>query len=540
MRLPASEKGLAALALALIGRPCGLSPGEQALKCASPARIDADTVRILRDSILAGGDPLGEVFAVLRSATDRRALGAVYTPAPVIAAMLAWAEGEGAPARVVDPGAGSGRFLVAAAKRFPNAKLVAIEIDPLAALLLRANVSVLGLSERTEVRVDDYRATPELPWIAGRTLFIGNPPYVRHHDIPAAWKSWFSATAARRSIRASKLAGLHIHFFFRTLELARKGDFGAFITSAEWLDVNYGSSLRELLADGLGGSALHVIDPKAMPFADAATTGAITCFRVGRRPKALTVRAVPSLGHLESLSDGISVPWKEVEKARRWSVIVRPTSKPPAGYIELGELFRVSRGQVTGKNDIWIAGERAAGLPPDVLVPTVTKARELLSAGPMLSVAEHLRRVVNLPVDLEEIDAAYRRAVERFLKWAKSAGAADGYVARHRRAWWSVLLYDPAPVICTYMARRPPAFVRNLCDARHLNIAHGLYPRESIAECALSRLLDYLRNNVSTSSGRTYAGGLTKFEPRELERLPIPALEMLCHETTTRLDTSRA
>jgi hypothetical protein len=58
--------------------------------------------------------------------------------------------------------------------------------------------------------------------------------------------------------RASTLAGLHLHFFVRTLQLARSGDFGAFITSAEWLDVNYGDALRRLLADRLGGVALHV------------------------------------------------------------------------------------------------------------------------------------------------------------------------------------------------------------------------------------------------------------------------------------------
>lgn len=212
--------------------------------------------------------------------------------------------------------------------------------------------------------------------------------------------------------RASTLAGLHLHFFVRTLQLARSGDFGAFITSAEWLDVNYGDALRRLLAHRLGGVALHVLEPAAMPFADVLTTGAITCFRVDHRPKSMRVRAVPTIEALNGLSTGVLVPWKELRKAPRWSVIVRPAASPPAGYIELGDLCRVRRGQVTGSNSIWIAGHHAKGLPERVLKPTVTKARELLAAGDALTAADKLKRVIDLPVDLDE-DISHQKIEQR-------------------------------------------------------------------------------------------------------------------------------
>ena len=101
--------------------------------------------------------------------------------------------------------------------------------------------------------------------------------------------------------------------------------------------------------------------------------------------------------------------------------------------------------------------------------------------------------------------------------------ADKSYIAGNRRAWWAVELRDPAPLLCTYMARRPPAFVRNPCGARHLNIAHGIYPREPLAAGTLDALANWLQQNVCTSAGRTYAGGLTKFEPREIERILIPS-----------------
>ena len=98
----------------------------------------------------------------------------------------------------------AGRFLLAAGKAFPDAELVAVEIDPLAALLLRANAAVHGVTDRLTLRIADYRATA-LPEIDGRTLFPGNPPHVRHHAVAPEWKQWLSETAARFGFRASRV-----------------------------------------------------------------------------------------------------------------------------------------------------------------------------------------------------------------------------------------------------------------------------------------------------------------------------------------------
>ena len=411
-------------------------------------------------------------------------------------------------------------FLLAAAARFPEAALVGIEIDPVAALLLRANLTARGLMHRATVLVGDYRAMP-LPPIAGRTLFIGNPPYLRHHGIAPEWKDWYAATARRFDVKASRLAGLHLHFFLRTLELARPGDLGCYVTAAEWLDVNYGSALRHLLATQLGVTALHRLDPKALPFADAVTTGVIAGFEIGPAPEHVRVDHVASVAALADLSGGADVPRNLLAAAPRWTLITRPGKAVPPGWIELGEICRVHRGQVTGGNAIWIAGPHSADLPPQFLVPTITKARELL-AGEVLRDPKHLRRVIDLPPDLDAVPA--RAAVDRFLAWARAHGADRSYIARHRKAWWSVELKAPAPILCTYMARRPPAFVRNLCGARHINIAHGLYPRAPLDDAMLDALAAFLRENVAQAAGRTYAGGLTKFEPKELERVLVPPL----------------
>jgi len=525
----ANERELAGVAVALGAAEIGpLSPQELSIVRRLPTTSSEFTKKRLnriREMILAGFDPLGHGFCVLRTTERRREDGATYTPSPIVNSMIEWAAGQRCPGRVVDPGVGSARFLIRAGQSFPKAQLVGIDVDPLATLIARANLAIAGFAQRTRIVVGDYRDFADKANL--KTLYIGNPPYVRHHQIPAKWKEWLSHEAERLGHTASQLAGLHVYFYLATVKNAQSGDFGAFITAAEWLDVNYGALVRSLILKELGGQSITVIDPTAQPFPDAATTAAITTFEIASKPTSLYFRRIGNLCELDGLGSGRKISRDRLSAQARWSYLTRPTERAPEGYVELGELCRVHRGQVTGSNEVWIAGEHSEGLPQSLLFPTITRAREVFAAEGLLRDASRLRKVIDLPVDLDELEKEERRAVEKFLKVARSMGANRGYVAEHRKAWWSVGLRAPAAIIATYMARRPPAFALNKAEARHINVAHGLYPRVLLTPPQQSALVHFMQRNISQESGRTYAGGLTKFEPREMERLMVPSPQML-------------
>lgn len=522
-----SEPELAGLALALgAKRVRGWSAAESELAERSTP-VPPGLVGAARRAIRSGADPLGTALCGLRSPEGRRLQGATYTPATIVEAMLRWAAATRRSfARIVEPGVGSARFLVAAGRRFRRSSLVGVELDPLAALLARAHLAASGMGNRAEILVQDFRDFVA-PDGQGSTLWIGNPPYVRHHLIEPFWKQWLTETARSRGFRAGQLAGLHVHFFLATACKAKAGDVGAFITAAEWLDVNYGRLVRELFLGPLGGRSITVIEPTARPFPDAATTATICCFDPGTKPRSIRLRRVESLDTLSDLADGRLVRRERLEAATRWTSLTRVRRKLPEGFVELGELCRVHRGQVTGANKVWIAGQHSVGLPASVLFPSVTRARELFGAHGVLADASPLRRVIDLPPDLGSLERDDRKAVESFIDVARRLGADRGFIARNRKAWWSVGLREPAPILATYMARRPPAFVRNKADARHINIAHGIYPRDPLTDVALAVLAHHLARTVELGSGRTYAGGLTKFEPKEMERLLVPDVPTL-------------
>jgi hypothetical protein len=529
--VPTPTSELLGLALALGARQVrGWSPAEEALA------TDLDDVPDLplfaaREAIERGEDPLGETFCRIFSNEERRPKGATYTPQPIVDAMLEWAATRIVPRRVVDPGAGSARFLVAAGRRFPDAELIAVEIDPMAAMLARGHLAAAGFAERAHVILEDFRSLA-LPRIDGATLFLGNPPYVRHHLIEPDWKQWFSETARRFGHDASQLAGLHVHFFLATAAHGRPGDVGVFITAAEWLDVNYGRLVRELLVGPLGVHEIQIVEPTADPFPGTQTTAVITGFRIGEASPSIGFRRISTLAELGTLQSDRRVSRTHLASANRWTPLTRADMCRREGFVELGELCRVHRGQVTGSNDVWITTGNPFGLPDDVLFASVTKARELFSAAGALTDISKLRRVIDLPVDLAGFDRSTRRRIDQFLTHAEARGARDGYIARTRKAWWSVGLREPAPILASYMARRPPAFVRNPVGARHINIAHGLYPRVPLSDAQLDMLAAFLSGNVRAHEGRTYAGGLTKFEPREMERLWVPIPDLLAEYTS--------
>jgi len=508
------------LGAARFGGP--LSVAEERLSksaMATTARTEPELLEVAARSMLAGQDPLGAMFCELRPAATRRKSGAIYTPPEIVRPMVDWTLAMD-PSRVVDAGAGSGRFSLAVSHKSPSMQLIAVDADPLATILTRAALAVAG-HKNSLVLNSDY-TTVRLPVSTGRTAFLGNPPYVRHHDLTSRTKDWAQAAARQLNQPMSGLAGLHAYFFLSTAMMGARGDVGCFVTSSEWLDVNYGAVIRELLLGPLGGSAIHVLEPTAAAFQQTATTAAITCFTVGDRPKSMRLRRVKAVSEIDPLTGGRQVSRERLAEARRWTPFLRAKVKAPEGYIELGELCSVHRGTVTGSNSVWIREAYDDSLPSTVLLPSVTRALELFAAGDVLADSAELRRVVALPEDLDMLDRPEREAVTRFLETAKRAGAADGYVARNRKAWWSVGLREPAPILATYMARRAPAFVRNLAEARHVNIAHGLYPRGPLSKTALDRLAAALRSSVTVAQGRTYAGGLTKFEPKEMERLLVP------------------
>lgn len=434
-------------------------------------------------------------------ATPRQRLGQVATPAALADAMAAWAlAGARPPGTLLEPGSGGFVFTRAALRRVAGLRATGIELDPAAGRAPPGVRLVIG-----DFLDDGVLAGAQFDAV------LCNPPYVRHHHLEAGYKAEVAARlGGRAGVALSGLAGTHIYFLLRALELAAPGARVAFVTGAEWLEAGYGGAVRRWLVERGWLRAVLVAAPEAEVFPGVLSTAAVVLLEKSFSPAGVAHAVGLSVDELVAATaaggEGVA---RVALGGDRWTAPAGDASGP-----RLGDRFRVRRGVATGANDFFVldaARVKGLGIPARHLVPCV--------AGPRDLSPRFLLRVAG---------GRPGRAVERYLAEGQALGLDARYLCRTRDPWYRVEAVAPAPLLLGYMARTGIRVVDNRRrGAVHLNLFHGIYPRPETPVRLVVALRDYLQSPAGQAAARAaarrYAGGLMKLEPRDVERIRVPA-----------------
>jgi adenine-specific DNA-methyltransferase len=238
------------------------------------------------------------LYPALLPERERSALGAYYTPFALCARLFDQATEAGVDwlsAKVLDPAAGGGAFLMHAALRMREAmkdctpafvlaqigrRLLGLELDALAAGFAQAALEVLladlavasGRPVPAMVRACD---TLDEPVNEMFDLVIGNPPYGR-----------VTLTAAQRTRYARSLYGhanLYGVFTDIALRWAKPDGMVAYLTPASFLAGQYYAALRGLLAREAPPIAIDFVHGRRGVFEDVLQETLLAVYRKGVR-----------------------------------------------------------------------------------------------------------------------------------------------------------------------------------------------------------------------------------------------------------------
>ena len=243
------------------------------------------------------GDAMGYIYQELIPERERHQLGQFYTPPSICELISKWAI-QGPDDLVLDPGCGSGGFIIKSYERLAELKtgrnvvsekvhvrildqLYAVDINPFPAHLTAMNLSMRNVrapSTNLNVIVKDFfmlepKTTLYAPYTvktaAGEVqrkiqlpeyfdAIVGNPPYTRWKEVPKPTKDYILKYYLGKVIRdyclTPRLAGgvepgIYVYWIMHAERFLKDGGRLAMIISNLWMQTDYGINFGKFLLD---------------------------------------------------------------------------------------------------------------------------------------------------------------------------------------------------------------------------------------------------------------------------------------------------
>ncbi|HVN75224.1 MAG TPA: hypothetical protein VMT19_02825 [Thermoanaerobaculaceae bacterium] len=478
---------------------------------------------------------------------ERNRLGQFATPATLADDIMAYAKtllpARGS-VRFMDPALGTGSFYSALRRAIPRRRITSargFEIDVAVAQAAQRLWSEEGLVVTNGDFTKQHAPPVEHDKVS---LLVTNPPYVRHHHLNPADKARLqTAVASATGLPLSGLAGLYCYFLLLSHPWMARGGIASWLIPSEFLDVNYGTTIKQYLLSRVTLLRIHRFDPNDVQFDDALVSSTVVWFRNAPPPPEHTVQFTYGGTHVRPARDK-AIPASVLATEVKWSRLFNGDAKGRTNQPTIADLFTIRRGIATGSNNFFIITREEAArrhLPTSVLTPVLPSPRYLgtddvpADQDGFPTLDEQLV-LVNCTLPEGEVARRYP-ALAAYLAEGKAKGVHETYLCAHRDPWYAQENRPAPPFLCTYMGRgekdRPFRFILNHSRATAANVYLLLYPRPALARLlwqdalAARRVweaLNALTPATLMGEGRVYGGGLYKLEPRELANAPATTI----------------
>lgn len=465
--------------------------------------------------------------------SDVKNSGQVSTPDKIADAMAAWVMSPN-PQEVLDPAAGFGHLLHACRRVNPSFKAVGIETDQDV-----FKTALATAPKGTKLILSDYlRNCPG--WFRG---IIANPPYVKSQRMALSEAEWqyFDELFGTKLGRQTNLYAL---FLLKIWEDLAPNGRAAIIVPAEFLNANFGRVIKERL-QAMKPRGLAVFAADVNLFENTLTTSVVLFLEKSPVPappfRGKCVRCAADLvAFVASMEERLPVQPDEHDLASfdpedKWlnrlftSNEAQDNSHPAVARI--GDFFKCSRGIATGANEYFClrASEISEhGLSLKDFDRCVTRAADLsgwfVDTKDFLSLVKAEKRCYLMN------PSTIHPAMESYLARGKASGVHERHLPSKRPVWYLPERRKHPSILVPVFSRRQPRFILNLAGVSSLTCFHGLYAKPG-SEHLIPLVWVYLNSSqgMAAFSGvnRFYGNGLNKLEPKDVEQMACPNLNLV-------------
>ncbi|MFA7654351.1 MAG: transcriptional repressor LexA [Candidatus Magasanikbacteria bacterium] len=176
----------------------------------------------------------------------RKSLGQYFTPKPVREALIEQLPKNIKNPKILDPGCGTGEFLLTAKKYFPDAELFGWDVDKNLIKISQKNAPEAKLKCTDSLENEQYGTFD---------LVIGNPPYFEFTPSEKIGKKFQTIIGGRTNIFSL--------FIYQGLKWLKEGGYLAYVIPPSMNNGAYFAKLRNFIVENANIEYLHVLsDPK--------------------------------------------------------------------------------------------------------------------------------------------------------------------------------------------------------------------------------------------------------------------------------------
>lgn len=524
-----------------------------------PCTFDVSTLASsLHQEATAG--TIDDLYLDIVPQAERRELGQFWTPTSIARFMADWSITR-SDVRVLEPASGTGRMVFAITRRLlelgapKNGLGNQVFTNEISALLRQLMLTVVEAAYGgtwPHVDLSDFLVARNAKQQRFDAI-VCNPPYTRHHHIPAATKASLRAKLqSDLGVDVSGFSSLFLYFYLHALTLLSEDGRMAFITPAELFDASYSKTLKVHLLSKVNLRAVIYFEGETLAFEGVDTSGVISLTEGGpcdgKVIRFVALREWPGEATLLTALEGPigEYPWGHVEERSRESLVgkkwVRSSKIPTVsqqGTIALSEIAQVMRGVATGCNDFFTLTEEervSHNLSTTYLVPVLCKTRDatslVLSAKDFTNLRTQGRKSWMFVCHKSPEQLAGTPEAS-YIAQGVSKGLDKGSLVSKRKHWFHNERRAIPLFVYTYMSRGNPRFILNEADAQTLNAFLHVLPKagvitsDSVRDALAGILNSRFVLEQLPSVGRSYGGGTVKVEPRELDSLRLPDIRTL-------------